>query len=375
MQEENNPADILIIDDTVANLQILVSMLDQQGYNVRPINSGPLGLRAAQAVHPDLILLDIQMPDMDGFELCKRLKADEGTCHIPIIFISALDATRDKVKAFQMGGVDYITKPFQLEEVLVRVETHLEIQRLRRLDQKRIAEQARLIDELDAYAHTVAHDLKNPLAGISGFADILVIHGERLSAEKRQHFSKRILESIWRMNSIVDALLLLAKVRQQGEVKVTVLEMEVVVKEAMARLHVAVEEAEAEIVFPDVWPQALGYAPWVEEIWANYISNGIKYGKRPCHIELGADLLLDEGMVRFWVQDNGHGVTEEEQAKLFTPFTRLPHTEKIEGHGLGLSIVQRITERLAGSVGVESVLDQGSRFFFTLPAKNMISKG
>jgi len=368
MQEENTFANILIIDDTLANLQILVSMLDQQGYNVRPVNSGPLGLRAAQAAHPDLILLDIQMPDMDGFELCRRLKANDDTCHIPIIFISALDATADKVKAFQVGGVDYITKPFQLEEVLMRVETHLEIQRLRRLDQKRIAEQALLIDELDAYAHTVAHDLKNPLAGISGFADILVIHGERLSTEKRQLFSKRISESVWRMNSIVDALLLLAKVRQQGDIKVAVLDMEAIVDGATSRLQAAIEEAEAEIVFPDAWPQAMGFAPWVEEIWANYMSNGIKYGKRPSRIELGADP-IEEGMVRFWVQDNGNGLTPEEQAQLFTPFTRLAHTEKIEGHGLGLSIVQRIAKKLGGTVGVESEVGHGCRFFFTLPTK------
>ncbi len=366
MQEENKPANILIIDDTLANLQILASMLDQQGYYVRPINSGPLGLRAAQAAHPDLILLDIQMPDLDGFELCKQLKADESTSHIPIIFISALDAINDKVKAFHIGGVDYITKPFQLEEVLARVETHLEIQRLRRLDQKRIAEQVELIGELDAYAHTVAHDLKNPLAAIGGYADLLINHGERLSAEKRQEVFEKIVEGSWRMNSIVDALLLLANVRQQGAIEVDVLDMEAVVEEAMARLHAAVEEIEAEIIFPETWPQALGYAPWVEEIWANYISNALKYGKRPCHIECGADQ-QDDGTIRFWVQDNGHGLTSEEQAKLFTPFTRLAQVEKIEGHGLGLSIVQRIAEKLAGSVGVESILGEGSRFFFTLP--------
>ena len=367
MQEENKPADILIIDDTLANLQILVSMLDQQGYYVRPVNSGSLGLRAAQLAHPDLILLDIQMPEMDGFEVCRQLKADEETRDIPVIFISALGETSDKVKAFQVGGVDYITKPFQLEEVLARVQTHLEIQRLRYLDQERIEEQAQLIGELDAYAHTVAHDLKNPLASIMGYAEFMTANfGGDFSIERQQTFAQKIVDGVGRMADIVDALLLLAYVRQQDEVIVDVLDMDTIVHDSLARLNAAVEEVGAEIVFPDAWPKALGYAPWVAEIWTNYISNALKYGGRPCRIEIGADQ-SDENTIRFWVQDNGRGLTPEEQAELFTPFTRLVETSGIQGHGLGLSIVQRIAEKLAGTVGVDSTLGAGSRFFFSLP--------
>lgn len=368
MQEKNKPADILIIDDTLANLQILVSMLDQQGYYVRPVNSGPFGLRAAQSAHPDLILLDIKMPKMDGFEVCRQLKADEETRDIPIIFISALGETSDKVKAFQVGGVDYITKPFQLEEVLARVQTHLEIQRLRRLDQERIEEQTQLIGELDAYAHTVAHDLKNPLATIGGFAALLETgYGDDFPAEQRQSFAETIIRSVGHMSDIIEALLLLADVRQQDEIVMDVVDMGMVVHEAMARLYVVIQEAEAEIISPDIWPEALGYMPWVAEIWANYISNAIKYGGRPCRIEVGADQ-PDEDTIRFWVQDNGRGLMPEEQAKLFIPFTRLAETAGIQGHGLGLSIVQRIAEKLAGTVGVDSTPGEGSRFFFTLPS-------
>jgi signal transduction histidine kinase len=368
MQENDKPANILIIDDTLANLQILVSMLDQHGYDVRPVNSGTLGLRTARIAQPDLILLDIQMPEIDGFEVCRRLKANEETRDIPVIFISALGETSDKVKAFQVGGVDYITKPFQLEEVLARVQTHLEIQRLRRLDRERIEEQARLIGELDAYAHTVAHDLKNPLSSIMGYAELLTSQiGANFSVEQQQSFAQIIVDGVERMAGIINALLLLASVRKQDEVVVDNLDMAAVVEESVARLDRLIKETKAEIIFPESWPAAMGFAPWVAEIWTNYISNAIKYGGRPPRIVLGADQ-PDEDTVRFWVQDNGRGLTPEEQAELFTPFTRLAETAGIQGHGLGLSIVLRITRRLAGTAGVESTPGEGSRFFFTLPA-------
>ena len=131
-QANASKGDILIVDDTPANLRLLSQMLAEQGYQVRPVPDGPLALAAVRAEPPDLILLDIRMPEMNGYEVCERMKADALTRDVPIIFISALDATRDKVRAFTVGGVDYVTKPFQVEEVLARVETHLALRALQR---------------------------------------------------------------------------------------------------------------------------------------------------------------------------------------------------------------------------------------------------
>ncbi|MEW5958532.1 MAG: response regulator, partial [Chloroflexota bacterium] len=124
-QTKPSQNNILIVDDMPANLKVLAVMLAEQGHQVRPALSGQLALTAVQEAPPDLILLDVAMPDMDGYEVCRQLKADEQTAAIPIIFISARDETEDKVKALTLGGVDYITKPFQVEEVLSRVNTHL----------------------------------------------------------------------------------------------------------------------------------------------------------------------------------------------------------------------------------------------------------
>jgi sigma-B regulation protein RsbU (phosphoserine phosphatase) len=127
---DSTKGDILIVDDTPANLRLLSQMLNEQGYHVRPVPDGRMALTAVQAKPPDLILLDIRMPDMDGYQVCEQLKMDALTKDIPIIFISALDAVQDKVKGFSVGGLDYITKPFHIEEVLARVETHLALRKL-----------------------------------------------------------------------------------------------------------------------------------------------------------------------------------------------------------------------------------------------------
>ena len=128
---------------------------------------------------------------------------------------------------------------------------------------------------------------------------------------------------------------------------------------------------QADIQHPDSWPQALGYTSWIEEVWVNYVGNALKYGGDPeigvvPRVKLGADVLADQQQVRFWVMDNGSGLSAAEQAQLFTQFTRL-HTDRAEGHGLGFSILQRIVEKLGGTVGAESTLGKGSTFWFTLP--------
>jgi signal transduction histidine kinase len=168
------------------------------------------------------------------------------------------------------------------------------------------------------------------------------------------------------MGSIVDELLLLSTVRQMEDVERKPLDMHAIVTEALRRLKGLRDEHQAEITLPDAWPTALGYGPWVEEVWVNYLSNAIKYGGDPPRAELGATVEADT-QVRFWLRDNGAGIRPEDQQRLFTPFTRLDQAQA-KGQGLGLSIVRRIVEKLGGRVGVRSEFGSGSEFYFTLPA-------
>ncbi len=363
-ESRNYQNNILIVDDTPANLRLLSNMLTERGYKVRSVINGQMALMAARAAPPDLILLDIRMPDMNGYEVCEALKSEAATADIPIIFISALDEAEDKVRAFTVGGVDYVTKPFQFEEVLARVRTHLALCDLRQELEREIVERDKLIAELDAYAHTVAHDLKNPLTSLVGYSKLLQSHHARMSGEDLERNLSIIAQNGRRMTNIIEELLLLSSVRKLDEIKRAPVDMGEVVEEVQDRLSDMLAQYEADVIAPDDWPPALGYAPWIEEVWVNYLSNALKYGGQPPRVELGAS--ERDGVVRFWVRDNGDGLTPEAQAKLFVPFERLSQA-RAEGHGLGLSIVRRIVEKLGGEVGVESEPGAGSTFSFTLP--------
>ncbi|MCB9079254.1 MAG: hybrid sensor histidine kinase/response regulator [Anaerolineaceae bacterium] len=364
---ENLPqyANILVVDDTPENLRVLVQLLQKQGYRVRPVRNGAHALMSAQKEPPDLILLDIRMPDMDGYEVCQQLKADERTCDIPIIFISALDEGLDKAAAFSAGGVDYLTKPFQTEELIARVQTHLALHQMRQALQEKNALLKKQNTELDAFAHTVAHDLQNPLTILMGYAQILQNDPASITTNELAIIGESSYKAAQKAIDIIQNLLLLVSVRKE-DVKQYPLDMADIIKQVLERLNWSIVDTQAELILPKTWPAALGYAPWVEEVWVNYISNGLKYGGQPPRLEFGATLQADD-TIRFWVQDNGLGMSANEQAILFTEFTRLGKLH-IKGHGLGLSIVRRIMAKLDGQAGVESEPGQGSRFFFTLKA-------
>ena len=236
-------------------------------------------------------------------------------------------------------------------------------ERLEERVRERTAELQARNEELAAYDHTVAHDLKNPLALVIGYAEFLGEDFASMSDEELQEHLGSIARHGHKMRSIIDELLLLSEMRDL-EVEKVPLDMVQIVAAAQQRLDSVIKEHGAEIVIPETWPVALGYGPWVEEVWANYLSNAIKYGGQPPCVELGAVEQGDDE-VCFWVRDNGRGIPSEDQDRLFSRFTRLDR-DHAEGHGLGLSIVQRIVEKLGGQVGVESEVGQGSTFTFSL---------
>ncbi|NDJ79365.1 MAG: HAMP domain-containing histidine kinase, partial [Chloroflexi bacterium] len=224
-----------------------------------------------------------------------------------------------------------------------------------------------LIAELNAFARTVAHDLKSPLTVVVGYAELTMMNCCDDLEDDTMQFMQEIFSMASKMGRIIDELLTLSSIRQQ-DVTLHPVNMWGVIKEAEYRLRRQIELSGATITLPDEWPTTMGYMPWLEEVWVNYLSNAIKYGGDPPRIELGSDL-LDDGWVRFWICDNGDGISPDQQAGLFAEFERLDQVQ-VKGHGLGLSIVRRIVEKLGGSVAVESSGQpgEGSVFSFTLRA-------
>ena len=227
-------------------------------------------------------------------------------------------------------------------------------------------------EELDAFSHTVAHDLKEPIGIIASYTDLIIDQYNELPAAQAQSLLRKVRQNTDRLTRIIAELMLLAGVRKQV-VQIEPLNMATILEEALDRLTILTTRSEAQITFqgegpdpsPKDWPPVLGYAPWVEEIWANYLSNAIHYGGKPPQVEIGA-FRQENGKVCFFVRDNGLGLSDSEQKLLFAPFTKLNQV-RTKGQGLGLSIIRTIAEKLDGEIGVKSVPGQGSLFYFALP--------
>lgn len=219
-------------------------------------------------------------------------------------------------------------------------------------------------EELEAYARGVTHNLKNPLSVILMAADSIHKIGD-LTREELADYLRQIRFTAYEMDNIIEKFLLFSELRN-AEVPTGPINMADVVEHICLRMRYLIRDRQAKIRLPGSWPSALGYAPWIEEVWVNYLSNALQYGGQSPVVEFGSDLQKN-GMLRFWVRDHGMGLSREAQSQLFMPFAQFGKTRR-HGHGLGLSIVRTIVEKLGGQVGVVSELKLGSTFFFTLPA-------
>jgi signal transduction histidine kinase len=258
--------------------------------------------------------------------------------------------------------VGYISTLFHRlrEEISLRKKTQ------RDLEQK--------ISELDAFGHTVAHDLKNPLMVINASTDMLVKEFELSGNVKTKKMLAFINDGTNHMVNIIESILMLAGVKKIDRKEFVVFSISESVSEALKRMKYNIESNSVQVSKPDSWPSVFGYAPWITDVWVNYINNAIKYGGNPALqikpiVELGYDKPEKSEQIRFWVKDNGEGISKDKAGTLFKEFTRL-HTGDKEGHGLGLSIVKTVIDKFNGVVGVESESGNGSLFYFTLPVKN-----
>ena len=347
LQQASN---ILVVDDTPANLLLLARMLTERGYKTQTVLSGKLALQAARAEPPDLILLDIAMPEMNGYEVCQQLKADAALKEIPVIFISALSETIDKVRAFRAGGVDYVTKPFQFEEVYARVQTHLQLHRLEKLR--------------DDLTHMVVHDLRNPLSVIFGFLDILNHEISKLSTRTRAFLplARFCAEDLLNMiSSILDVSKMGA-----GEMK---LQRETCDLNALLRAVVATTQPlgnrtvtvcvqePAQTVTVDVG--------LIRRVIQNLISNALRYTPADGNVRVAVSASASE--VRIAVTDAGPGIAPEDHQRIFEKFGQVGDPSNRVGTGLGLTFCKLAVEAHGGRIGVESEEGKGSTFWLVLP--------
>jgi two-component system, sensor histidine kinase and response regulator len=362
---------VLVVDDIPKNLQVVGTLLRNAGYAIMAATSGAKALEGVRVQLPDLILLDLMMPEMDGLEVCRRLKADALTQAIPVIFLTASNEMEHLVKGFEMGAVDYVTKPFNPPELLARVRTHLELKHARDTIVHYGQELSRLNEEKNEFMGIAAHDLRNPLSAIKGYSEMMIEDAQALQHRELEENAGRVLETAARMAQMVQNLLDANRI-ERGEMQLRL------APAALAPAVSAVVETQrprAEAKQQTLHWQNQAGAPQVHadstaltQVIENLVSNAVKYS--PPGAEIFVRLKNNQQAVRVEVQDQGPGLSAEDQKKLFGKFARLSAKPTGGEHstGLGLSIVKKMVEAMSGKVWCETEPGRGATFIVEFPA-------
>lgn len=369
---------ILLVDDTQANLRLLSHVLKKEGYNYLEATNGLEAIELAEKHEPDLILLDIMMPGLDGFEVIKRIKKIDLLSDVPIIFLSSLTETDDKVQGFKYGGVDYITKPFQKEETLARIRTHLKIRFLQKQLNDRIkvlrdreVQLSRLNQKKDDLVRMVSHDIKNPLTGIIGLVK-LMRDSDKISAEEQTQMLSVIEESGTNLLNLVREVL----DRESNKMETEEIEYADIQFSDLIERVISMNKAKAVVknisLTYSVTPRKLKVRidpNKIEIVINNLVSNALKFTPSDGKSKVHADVKRDGNDLIISVTDTGIGIPEKMQKDLFKDTKKLSRigTSGEVGTGLGLDIVQLYVELHGGEIWVESEIDKGTTFFIKLP--------
>jgi two-component system sensor histidine kinase/response regulator len=360
---ETNTGCLLVVDDQESNIQVVGAALGQLGFEILPAASGPEAFQRLAARRPDLILLDLLMPQMDGFEVCRRIREHPDWAEVPIIFLSSADDKGLIVRALESGGVDYITKPFNHAELVTRVRTHLALKRARD-DLKQLAE------DRDELLGILTHDLKNHLGGMDMSAQLLRDRTEAMADPKLRLMAENISHSSSQMLAFVKEFLANASADHGLDLKTEPVNLSGAAARAVQQHQEAARRKQLvlKVVLPPngVLVQADGAA--LNQVLDNLLSNAIKFSPPGKQIRL---TVCPPGAryVECQVQDEGPGFSENDKTRMFRRYGRLSArpTGGEPSTGLGLSIVKKLVLAMQGELACESTPGNGATFAFRLP--------
>jgi two-component system, sensor histidine kinase and response regulator len=362
---------ILVVDDDRLNVRILSNILKSEGYTLADADSGERALEVYESFHPDLVLLDVMMPGMNGFETCRALRQRYGVETAPVIFITAKSESDDVVEGLNAGGVDYLPKPFRAKEALARIRTHLHIRLLSEQQKSLVDQLSKANAAKNRFLGMAAHDLRNPLASIRGLAEFLRDGVVGPLSPEQIDLINTIHEASQGMLDLVNELLDVATI-ESGELKIN-LEPHNLTELIEKNIYLANIEAakkRTKIVFA-----APGHAAVVpidpgkiKQVVANLLSNALKYS--PAGSTITVELHHGKGTWAFSVKDQGPGIPENERDKLFKDFGRLSvkTTGGEKSTGLGLAICRKIVDAHRGTITAENLPKRGCEFRVTLPS-------
>lgn len=366
MSKPTLPASVLVVDDTIENLRLLSDLLGAHGYEVRVVTNGRQALQAVEHDPPDLILLDITMPEMDGYEICRRLKAADRSKDVPVIFITALTDTADKVLAFDAGGVDYVTKPFKFEEVLARVKTHLAL-RSARVALAESYQRLRALEDLrDSLVHMIVHDMKSPLMALLIRLKLLKGPVATLNKESQEDLREAV-DSVEVLNRMTNDLLDVNRL-DEGKMPIerAVWDLTRMAAEVRAALGAMDRDRQIDVESAGM-VEATCDGAIIRRVMENFLSNAIKHTPAGSRVQIC--IAPRDGRARVEVHDEGclpQGASE----KIFEKFVTIKnrHERVYHSTGLGLAFCKLAIEAHNGTIGVDSRLPVGSTFWFELPA-------
>jgi two-component system sensor histidine kinase/response regulator len=407
---------VLLVDDNPTNLGVLFDSLSDSGFKLLAAQDGESAIAQVNYLRPDIILLDVMMPGIDGFETCRRLKTNPATQDIPIIFMTALTETIDKVKGFSLGAVDYITKPFQTEEVLARIKTHLAIQHLQQQLQlqnqklqQEIRDRKQAEQSLRVLLHAVSHDLRNPVTGMlmvlknllktCACSEPTATEPSPTSAQSHPtldpprpisecQFSnpnveaknqsatlavpriilEQMVDSGDRQLNLINSLLEAHTIETQGiTLHCEPLQLSDLIANVIQEVQPLLVKNRATLTsqIPAQLPVINGDANQLWRVLENLISNAIKHN--PPGLLLEIEAIAQSQQIRCNVKDNGVGIPADQATQLFELYRRGANARHTHGLGLGLYLCQQIIRAHGGEIGVDSNPGQGSSFWFTLP--------
>jgi two-component system sensor histidine kinase/response regulator len=374
-------AHILVVDDLPANAKLLAMILKLQGFEVSTAASGPEALQRIVENTPDVVLLDVMMPEMDGFETCRLIRANPSTANLAVVMVTALQDVRDRVNALEVGADDFITKPVDEIEVVARVKSLVRAKRARDDMERAYAELQRSEDLRDSLTQMLVHDLRTPLTGLLVSLDVLQseqagplneFQGELVAISKRS--GGNLLKLV---NDILDV----AKLEcGQMALNLSQFSFSSLAEEALLEVVPLVNERQAPLdrAWEGEGPQLFADASLIQRVLVNLLSNALKFSPQKGHIEVGCkDVLDDEGNVvmhHIWVKDNGRGIPPEHHERIWDKFGQSEGRQDSSrvSTGLGLTFCKLAVEVHGGHIGLESTLGQGSTFNFTLPVQPVL---
>lgn len=367
---------ILIVDDLAENLQVLAGHLTEAGYEVLAANSGARALALVNNRKPDLILLDILMPVMDGFAVCQALKEDPHSADIPVIFITARTETEDVVQGLAAGAVDYVTKPFKSAELLARVKTHIELKSSRDLcttyneQLKRIGNHLRrLNDDKNRFLSIVSHDIRGAFGNVVSVSRLLTDPDPLERDEAHQLLTDIGIEAEHMISLAQNLLNIDAIERQEIVLKPEIVDPRSLIEFSIQAHQMTIHAKDLKFDISCDDTPIYGDLTACRQILINLVSNAVKYSPPGSTVWISS-LRKNVDTVELAVTDEGAGLSEADQKKLFQPFTRLNTKTELATHsvGLGLSIVKLMSEGMGGKATAISRVGCGSTFFIQLPA-------